>query len=71
MRDLQTKAEVDSAKAKVISAIEYFLDNLEIKKAVKLAEELEKLVDNPGFGEVVIRIYENHTTVIQVTTSFK
>lgn len=71
MKDLQVKAKVNSPKAKVISAMEIFLDNLEPKKTIKLAEELEELIDNPGFGEMIIRVYENHITVIQITTSFK
>lgn len=41
------------------------------EKIERLANELEKLLENPGYGEIIIRIHDHQIQVIQVKCSFK
>jgi len=57
--------------AETDSAIYSLLDNMGTKKFISLAKELEKLVNDSGYGELLIRVHDHRVLVIQVTKTIK
>jgi len=55
----------------VDSAVQKLLYNLGAEKIILLADELEKLVNDPGYGELTIRVHDHRMLVIQVIRTFK
>jgi hypothetical protein len=55
----------------VDEAIDKLLKSLGPAKIVLLSIELEKLVNDPGYGELIIRVHDHRMLVIQVTKTFK
>ena len=62
--DVPSDVQVDSAAQKL-------LYNLGAEKIILLADELEKLVNDPGYGELTIRVHDHRMLVIQVIRTFK
>ena len=53
------------------SAIEKLLISLGPEKIILLSNELEKLLNEVGYGEVHIRIHDHRVQVVQILKTFK